>query len=251
MNPTTKTSQSNITHIGQFPLRAILLFYLLLFFPLSIYADGPTTIHGVNSFGEHIAIDEEWLPDPKNPNSGMNPTGLFVVSITAAGKPAQELGGQHFEFKESGNISGFSSTDLNKSPLAGARYQFVKDLPNCRGSLFACKAGCGSRTPTTMTKNYWECPTLGADYYDACDPNNHEAYGVLASNNVNLRERPELTAPVLKRLGKDKRVKILQRRQECLTINYEMGQWIKVQVSKDTSPKSGWIFDASVEYTDK
>lgn len=231
-------------------MKTILVIFLLSL-SVSIYADGPTTIHGVNSFGEHIAIDEEWLPDPKNPNSGANHTGLYVVSIKADGKAAHELGGQHFEFRKTGNIGGFSSTIQNKSPLAGATYQFVKDLPNCRGSLFACKAGCGSRTPLTMTRDYWECPTLGADYYDACDPNNHESYGILASNNVNLRERPELTAPVLKRLSKDKRVKILERRQECLTINYETGQWIKAQVSKGTFPKPGWIFDASVEYTDK
>ena len=102
-----------------------------------------------------------------------------------------------------------------------------------------------------MIRDCWECPTLGAHYYEACDPNNHEEFGVLASGNVNLRERPDLAVPVLGRLDKGTRVKIAERQQECLTINHEAGQWIKVQVSQGNFVKSGWIFDAYVEYTDK
>jgi len=219
----------------------------LLAFSVSIYAVGPTTIHGVNDSGERIAVDEEWLPQPENPGGGMRLTGFYVVSIKKNKKAVQEFGGQSCSF---GNNT-FSCTSEGESPLVGTTYLFVKDLPNCRGSLFVCKAGCGSRAPQAMIQDYWECPTLGANYYDACDPNNHEEYGVLASDNVNLRGKPDLTASVVGRLNKVTIVNILERQQDCLTINHEAGQWIKVQVDQGGSTKSGWIFDAYVEYTDK
>jgi hypothetical protein len=218
---------------------------LLLVVSTAIYADGPTTIHGVNGAGEQIALDEEWLPAAGASNLAW--TGFYVVSVGAPGeRPEKEFGAQHCGVR----VASFSCARGGQSPLAGTTYGFVRDLPNCRGSLFICTGGCGAHAPQEMIRDYWECPTDdGLDYYDACDPKNHANLALLASN-VNLREEPNLAAAVRVRLPKNTQVEILERQASCLTLNHERGQWIKVRVRDDESAEAGWVFDAYVEYSD-
>jgi len=219
---------------------------LILAFSTPVYAVGPTTIHGVNDSDERVELDEEWVPNRANPREGNSPTGFYVVLIKRNQEAVERFGGNvcHLASRS------FTCAREGKSPLAGATYDFKKDLPNCRGSLFVCSSGCNARAPRAMIQDPWECPTLGANYYAACDRKNSKNKGVL-SEIVNLRETPSPTALVLGRLNQKAKLTILERQSECLTINHESGQWIKVQAGEGSDRKTGWIFDAYVEYTDQ
>ena len=222
--------------------RFALAFLLVLSAPL--YADGPTAIHGVNTSGKAIALYEEWLPAPGAQE--LQRTGLYAVSVGTPGeKPEREFGAQRCGVRE----ASFFCVSGGESPLAGATYGFVRDLPNCLGSLFICTGSCGGDAPAEMIRDYWECPgDDGVEYYGACAPNNQQKIGLLDST-VNLREQPDVAAAVITRVQKNMQVEILERQDECLTLNHERGQWIRVRVRAGESSEIGWIFDAYVEYT--
>jgi hypothetical protein len=85
----------------------------------------------------------------------------------------------------------------------------------------------------------------------ACQPNNTRTKGIIDGSGVNVREQPELTANILSRIASGARVTILERREACLTIDDEMGQWVRVKSIDSGHAIEGWAFDAFIEYVDK
>src|SRR5689334_9773738 len=108
-------AQNAASKVIAIPWRHRAAIALLLAFSTSVYADGATTIHGVNSSGEQIALDEEWLPVPGASN--LDWTGFYVVSVGVPGeRPKEEFGAQHCGVR----IASFSCARGGQSPLAGA-----------------------------------------------------------------------------------------------------------------------------------
>ncbi len=143
----------------------------------------------------------------------------------------------------------FKCDSDGKSPLAGSTFVVKKELTKCRGTLYVCKTGCAPRVPQTLIKEPWECRTPSSEpYIEPCASNNTKKAGIVSTNGVNLREQPEITAQVLASLSKETKVKILERRESCVSIDHEAGQWVKVEVSDGKSANVGWVFDAYIEY---
>jgi hypothetical protein len=117
------------------------------------YADGPTTLHGINAAGELITVDQENF-DYGPQGVAWGPNMFYTVLVKKDGKNIRTYEKQLCGHDSDGP---FSCAKKGESPLAGARYLYVKELPNCKGSLYACKEGCGPKAPRKLIKDPWEC----------------------------------------------------------------------------------------------
>lgn len=116
------------------------------------YADGPTTLHGINAAGELITVDKEDFDyGPQGVEWG--PNEFHTVLVKKDGKTIRSYKKQLCGYDGNGS---FSCSKKGESPLVGARYFYVKTLPNCEG-LYACKEGCGPEAPRELIKDPWEC----------------------------------------------------------------------------------------------
>jgi hypothetical protein len=226
----------------------------LLLLAVSAHADGPTAIHGTNDLGEEFVLNEQYFDFGPN-NSPRYPLFYWEIHVK---KGANE---QVFE-KDFCGIPDFHGPGLHfkcesdaKSPLAGATYIKIKELTKCRGTLYVCKTGCGPRAPRELIKDAWECGMEFIDLVDqyvvACKLNNTKTKGIIYGQGINLREKPDLTSQALARLSDKTKVEILERIKECISIDGEKGEWVRVRVVVDKVATEGWVFDAYIEYVDK
>ena len=131
---------------------------ILLIVCLLCRADGPTTISGVNDAGDVVRVDEEYF-DYGPDGVGWGPTRYHTISIERDGKLLRSYEKQLCGSNDLGYSPGwiFSCAKEGNSPLAGAVYLFVNELPDCRGFRFVCKEGCGAEAPREMIKEPYEC----------------------------------------------------------------------------------------------
>jgi hypothetical protein len=212
---------------------------ILLFFHTLSYAVGPTTIRGLNQNGETFTIDEENFDYENGVSWG--PNMFYTILVERDSKIINRYKKQLCGFHKNGN---FSCREDGDSPLAGAKYQFIKYLKKCGGSLFLCQNGCGSLAPKELRADTWEC-------YESspCDKSNYkEKEGMINAENVNIRIKPDLNASLVTRMNKYTKVTILDRKIGCQTINYEKGEWIKIEQDLGAAKIIGWVFDAYIEY---
>ena len=212
---------------------------ILLSLHASVYAAGATTIRGFNQNGDTFTIDKEYF-DYEN-GIPWGPNAYHTIRIERKSKIINRYKKQFCGFDEIGN---FSCREGGDSPLSGANYQQIKELQKCGGTLFLCKSGCGLLTPKELRADTWECYASSP-----CDPSNYkEKEGMINSEYVAMRESPNLQAELVTRMNRYTKVSILDRKRECLTIDYDKGEWIKVELKDGISKKIGWVFDAYVEY---
>jgi hypothetical protein len=247
--------------------------FVFLILSASSHADGPTPIHGINEAGEEITVYEDGtvptdehgviltelskgVDHKKYPQSTEFSVSVYTVKVLKRNGTKEE-----YKLQDCGNDAlrldfSFSCRGGN-SPLAGAKYEYVRELTKCGGSLMTCKTGCGPRAPREMIKAPWECVSgleelglVDRDVY-ACQAENTKTKGIIHGHEINLRERPDFAATVKSRLTDQTKLVILERNKECLNINGEKGQWVRVKVAGETEEKDGWVYDAYVEYVDK
>lgn len=228
----------------------------LLFFSVPSMADGPTAIHGYNDAGEelYIYVDGEV---PTDPPAGFDP--VKYPKITGFTKSVYKVevvkhGERRFETKEryrkqdcwiNARVAyqpGFSCSAQSHSPLAGTEYVFAKHLPMCRGTLLACKSGCGLRAPLELIIDPWEC---GEEIVADC-PNSDAKKGFISGDDVNVREKPEPSGSILRTISYWTRVDILKRDPRCLELNKKRGRWVFVNIHDNGDIRQGWIFDAYI-----
>jgi len=214
----------------------IAIVFLTLSTPL--HADGPTDMHGVNQAGDEVLVYE----DGRIPPDGHTPRHTVEVKKRGGQKEKYEKQDCGIDVRSTRE---FFCDSQGNSPLAGARYAPKRALKKCRGTLIVCKSGCGSRAPLEMVVDPWECGGVN-EYLDACDIANG-TNGVLNSG-VNIREKPDSAAHILLHLPKATKIKVVERRDECLVIDSEKGQWVKVKIMGGTPIRPGWIFDAYIDY---
>ena len=133
---------------------------LVFIFAAQCYADGPTTIHGMNASGEVFEIDlDESSDQVQGVGDDWWQMRYFTVQVKKRGKLVQSYEKQICDIgwpKESEKLK-FFCIKKGDSPLAGAEYVEVRELAGCKGTLFVCRKGCSKRTPRELIKNPWEC----------------------------------------------------------------------------------------------
>lgn len=80
---------------------------------------------------------------------------------------------------------------------------------------------------------------------DEC-PDTTAAAGTVIGDAVNLRARPDRQAEALRALPFGTRVRILERRRECVQVAERNGRWLRVSTQDEAAPREGWLFDAFV-----
>lgn len=219
---------------------------LFLLFAVTAHADGPTAIHGVNNDGETVSAHVEEYYGNVPVRTPLYPLyEQWSIWVEAAGKPRREFKSQHCRYSGPIYQSGwsFSCARIGTSPLAGATYQYQKDLKKCGGHLFVCTSGCPPRAPRQMVKDYWEC------HEEAPVCPSRPKTGKLSGDSVNLRDKPGAAGKILRTIAIGTRIEVLARNEQCLDIDNKTGQWIKVRLADDQPVREGWIFDGYVDYS--
>jgi len=223
---------------------AFLLLICLL--PLSVNAVGPTDLNIYWDSGEWLRIYDAYYETPEEDRTGHEPYSPYNMILKKDNKIIKKFKKQYCGFDKSS--SRFSCEKGGSSPIAGVTYAQNKWLKKCRGTLYICKQGCGPDIPREMIQDPWEC-YLGDDYIEPCQKNNNAKSGHINANSVNVRSKPSLKSKVLSRLDIKEYVLISKRIEECVHIDAEMGEWVKIQAPNVDPVVEGWVYDAFVEYS--
>lgn len=233
------------------PMKHVILF-LVFSTGLSVaHGAGYTTTHGVNISGENVSVYLGHYDDTGENELRQileNHPGYDLVTIVV------EVNGAVIERFEK-QICGFSTSYFSclpggDHPLSGAKFTFKKVLTNNRGTLHVCEENCGPRTPPTMVNDPWEGDPEQV-YFDVCG--HSETIGAITRAIVAVKTQPDSasrTVAELHGIGRLLRIKIVNRKHDCVTVDYETGQWVEIEAHFDEldSPITGWVFDANIEY---
>lgn len=197
------------------------------------YGAVQTPLRGTTTAGEAFYAEEVyWDPALKHP--------YRWKITTASGVFEKQPCGTNFK-----NELTFWCAPEGSSPLAGTTYVFRKYLTKCGGTLLICKEGCSSRVPNALIEEPYECGDPENPELPSCAGSDH---GFISGEAVNVREKPSTVAPVIQRLAKNTKVKILETSGACIVIDHERGIWVKVKTENGTAVQEGWVFDAYIRY---
>ena len=148
------------------------------------------------------------------------------------------------------NTQYFSCLPGGDHPLSGAKFTYRKGLTNNRGYLYICEENCGPRTPPAMVNDPWEGDPE-QEYFAACG--HSETIGGITRAIVAVKAQPDSSSKTVAELhgiGRTLRIEIINRKHDCMTVDYETGQWVEIEAHFDEldSPITGWVFDADIEY---
>lgn len=222
----------------------------LLLFSVVSMADGPTTIHGFNDFGELFIINHDGEV-PTDPPAGFDPvkypkvTGftrsVYVIEVNQHGERGFEIK-RRYRKQDCGWGNNFTCSAESDSPLAGAVYAVAQELPMCGGTLIACTSGCGPRAPLELIVDPWEC---GEEEPSDC-LGSGATRGFISANDVNVRDQPTSNGTILRTVPFWTKVEILKRSSHCIEISKRHGRWALVNIHDNGQTRQGWIFDAYI-----
>lgn len=227
---------------------------VVLSFSAFVFADGPTTIHGLNEAGEEIRADVEVSYEDEPVRTSSHPQfDPWSVVVSDGKKEKREFKQQYCGFSGYGSSWSFSCAKEGNSPLAGTTYAFRESLDNCGGFLFVCTRGCSRHAPRELINDLWECQEAieeaerQEERSKECSKKDRQGTNItVKADKVNLRDAP--SGKVLRTLSEGTKAKFISGDGVCITIAGKSGQWIEVNITDKQTVEGGWLFDAYVDY---
>jgi hypothetical protein len=118
--------------------------------------------------------------------------------------------------------------------------------------IYICTKGCQNHGIAAMIMI--TCAECGMDEaYCDLRQKDRSKVATISTDLVNLREMPNLSSRVIKKLAANQEIIIIKAAPRCTEVKYgigavDVGRWIRVKVGSAPGAVEGWLFDPHVKY---